>query len=376
MPNRLEKKTSNSGRILMFSQRNIYEPEVWRCSFFEFEGILQQIDSVEMLAPNPKKWFKLGKRIAMRIGRDSTFVLNPGIPKIRLDKYYDLFFAVCEKPSELLNVNAVMGWKDYCRTSICWLPELWVKEMSVLKSSLEVLSKFDYVISTLAQSVGPISKVIPGKCLYLSPGVDAILFCPYPQPPKRFIDVFSIGRRSDQTHHGLLRMAQENKIFYIYDTLSDLHTYNLEQHRFLISNMTKRSRYFIVNPGKVDKPEERGNQSETGTRYFEGAAAGTIMIGEQPQNDEFKKLFFWPDAVIHLHFGSDKIDKIINELDAQPERQGKISKNNVVQTLLHHDWVYRWETVLKIAELKPMPKLLERKERLDNLSRMVEREIS
>jgi hypothetical protein len=100
------------------------------------------------------------------------------------------------------------------------------------------------------------------------------------------------------------------------------------------------------------------------------------MIGEQPQNDEFKKLFFWPDAVIHLHFGSDKIDKIINELDEQPERQGKISKNNVVQTLLHHDWVYRWETVLKIAELKPMPKLLERKERLDNLSRMVEREIS
>ena len=358
----------------MFSQRNIYEPEVWRCSFFEFEGILQQIDSVEMLGPNPKKWFKLGKRIALRIGRESPIILNPGIPKIRLDRYYDLFFAVCEKPSELLNVNAVMGWKDYCRTSICWLPELWVKEMSVLKSSLEVLSKFDYVISSHTQSIGPISKVIRGKCLYLSLGVDAILFCPYPGPPKRFIDVLSIGRRSVLTHQALLKMAQEDKIFYIYDTLSDLHTYNLEQHRFLISNMTKRSRYFIVNPGKVDKPEERGNQSETGARYFEGAAAGSIMIGEQPQNDEFRKLFFWPDAVIQLPYESEDIEEVIAEIDRQPDRAEKIRRTNIVQSLLHHDWVYRWETVLEIAGLKPTPELLQRKERLKNLSRMGEKE--
>ncbi len=45
----------------------------------------------------------------------------------------------------------------------------------------------------------------------------------------------------------------------------------------------------------------------------------------------------------------------------------------MVQSLLHHDWVYRWEAVLKIAGLDPMPQLLERKKRLRDLSNMVEK---
>lgn len=372
MCNRSEKKTSNTARILMFSQRNIYEPEVWRCSFYEFEEILHKIDSVKILAPRPKKWFYQRKSNAMRIGKYSSIILNPGIPKIKLDRQYDLFFAVCEKPSELLNVNAVQGWRDYCRTSICWLTEFYVKDMPFYKSSLKVLSKFDHVIFMLDKSE-PFKKVIQGESSYLPAGIDAILFCPYPKSPKRFIDVFSIGRRSEQTHRVLLRMAQENKIFYVYDTLNDLHTYNVEQHRFLMANMAKRSRYFIVNPGKIDSPDETGGQSEFGYRYFEGAAPGTIMIGEIPKNREFGKIFNWPDVVVHLPFGSDKIDTIINELDMQPERQEKIRRNNVVQSLLHHDWVYRWETVLKIAGLEPMPELLERKKRLRDLSNIVEK---
>jgi hypothetical protein len=369
---RSENKSSNTPRVLLFSQRNLYDPEVWRCSFYEFEEILRQIESVEMLAPKPGKWFKHRRRNAQRIGKYSSIILNPGIPKIKLDRCYDLFFAVCEKPSELLNVNAVEGWKDFCKTSVCWLPEFYVKDIPSSKASLRVLSKFDYVLFMFDKSE-PFKKVIQGEGSYLPAGIDAILFCPYPKPSKRSIDVLSIGRRSEQTHQALLRMAKENKIFYVYDTLTDLHSYNIEQHRFLMANMAKRSRYFIVNPGKIDTPEETGGQSEFGYRYFEGAAPGTIMIGEVPKNKEFGKIFNWPDAVIHLPFGSDKIDAIINEVDTQPDRQEKIRRNNVVQSLMRHDWVYRWERILEIAGLNPMAALMERKKRLRDLSNMVEK---
>lgn len=372
MLNKIKENPLNLPRVLTFSQRNIYEPEVWRSSFYEFEEILSQIDSVEMLSPKPKKWYEHGKRVALRIGRDSAIPINPGIPKIKLDKYYDLFFTVCEKPSELLNVNAVAGWKDHCKVSICWLIEFYEKDMALHKSCLKVLSKFDYVIFMFDKS-DLFRKVIHGKGSYLPAGIDAILFCPYPKQLKRFIDVYSIGRRSEQTHRALLRMAQQNKIFYVYDTISDLHTYNVKQHRFLMANMAKRSRYFIVNPGKIDSPDETGGQSEFGYRYFEGAAPGTIMIGEHPRNDEFKRVFTWPDAVVHLPFDSDKIESIIHELDMKPDRQEKIRRNNVIQSLLHHDWVYRWETILKIAGLKPLPELLKRKKHLKNLSEMVEK---
>jgi len=59
----------------------------------------------------------------------------------------------------------------------------------------------------------PFKKLIQGESFYLPAGIDTIFFCPYPDPPERFIDVLSIGRRSDTTHQALLRMAQENKSF-------------------------------------------------------------------------------------------------------------------------------------------------------------------
>lgn len=358
----------NVNRVLMFSQRNIYEPEVWRCPFFEFEEIIRQIDSVELLAPKPKKWFNYRKNHAMRIGKYTSIIINPGISKIKLKKNYDLFFAICEKPTELLNVNVVENFNEFCKISICLLPELWVEEMNFYKSSLRVLSKFDYVFTGLSQSRDAIESATGRDCSYLAQGVDNFLFVPYPKRPKRFIDVFSLGRREENMHIAFMEMARENQIFYVYDTLSYLHSPNIQQHRFLISNMAKRSYYFTVNPGKFDVPTESGNQSELGTRYFEGAASGSIMIGRRPVNAEYDKLFFWPDSVIELSGQRREIEEFMHEMDRDGDRQRKIRENNVVNSLLYHDWVYRWETVLKTAGLDSSPELAERKNRLKELA--------
>ena len=358
-------------RVLLFSERNIYEQVVWRCPFYEFERIVQEIDSVDLLAPKPRKWYRHGKRLASRLGEHFKTPLNPGIPRTKLDRYYDVFLAICEKPSELMNVYSVKGWKDYCKTSFCWLVEFYVKDMPTFKSSLEVLSQFDHVLFMFDTSE-PFKRVIRGEGSYLPAGVDALRFCPYPNLPMRSIDVLSIGRRSEETHQALLRMAREEGIFYVYDTINDLHAYSLDQHRMLFANMAKRSRYFIANPGKIDLPEETGGQSEFGYRPFEGAASGAIMLGERPNNKEFKRIFNWEDVVIEMPFGSEKIGEIIKQLDRQPERQMRIRRNNILHSLLRHDWAYRWEAVLKMAGLDPLPGLLKRKERLKELAALVE----
>jgi hypothetical protein len=150
----------------------------------------------------------------------------------------------------------------------------------------------------------------------------------------------------------------------MYDTINDLHAYSLDEHRALVSNLAKRSRYFIVNPGKIDMPEETGGQAEFGYRYFEAAAPGTIMIGERCKNREFEKIFTWEDAVILSPFDSEDIGDVIKDLDRQPERQAKIRCENIVQSLLNHDWAYRWETILKAAGLEPLSGLVNRKQKL------------
>ncbi len=375
--NEIMDKTKRMGskepRVLLFSQRNIFSNH-FRCANYEFEHVIREIDSVAVLAPQPNKLFQFGTRIAQRLARDLNIFLNPGIPKTELKESYDLFFVACTFPRDLLNIKGIEKWRDRCKTAICWLNEIWATEVYKNTASIELLTKFDYVIVNCSQSVDAINEVIGGKCLYLNPAVDAILFCPYPDVPQRVIDVYSIGRRSEELHRNLLRMSKENRIFYVYDSINGEQVINTDQHRLLFANMAKRSRYFIVNPGKIDCPEETNHQSEIGPRYFEGASSGTIMIGEYSKNEEFEKTFHWPDAVVHLPFGSGEIESIINQLDSQPERQENIRRKNVVQSLLHHDWVYRWEDILKIAGLEPMPELLERKERLLDLSRMVEKE--
>jgi Glycosyl transferases group 1 len=173
-------------------------------------------------------------------------------------------------------------------------------------------------------------------------------------------------------HKALLRMAQDEGKFYVYDTINSLRAHDLDEHRSMIANYAKRSRYFIVSPGKFDKPAETGGQSEFGYRYFEAAAPGTIMIGMRtPNNEEFDKIFNWEDAVIEVPFTSDAIVDTIQELDKQPERQMQISRTNMIQCLLHHDWLYRWEALLNIVGMQPLPMLQARKRRLEDLAGIV-----
>lgn len=368
----LENKSSNSPRILMFSQRSLFRDLHFRLGLYEFEDLICRVDSVNLLAPRPQRWFEYRDRIAYRLAADYGLFLNPGIPKVKIGEKYDLFFAIAQFPGDLLYLRNVKKWKEKCRTSVCWLNEIWLSDIHECRHFLEILSEFDYVVVHLSGSLSAVQARVQGKCLYLPYGIDAISFCPYPELPARLIDVYSIGRKSLETHETLMRMMDSGKIFYLYDTIDGEHVFSPHEHRFLFANAVKRSRYFIVNPGRRSRVDITRGQSEFGNRFFEGAAAGAIMIGERPKNREFDKYFDWPDAVIDVPFGATNIDEVIRELDREPERQERIRRNSVAQSLLRHDWVYRWEAVLKIAGLDPMPQLLERKKRLKDLANRVD----
>ena len=129
------------------------------------------------------------------------------------------------------------------------------KEMVNHRHFVRILAKFDVVMLYYSQTVKPLSNQIERRCIFLPPGVDAILFCPHPSPLKRVIDVYSMGRRSQITHQRLLRMVQESGIFYLHDSISGDLAINAKEHRAFLANIAKRSRYFIVNPGKIDKQE-------------------------------------------------------------------------------------------------------------------------
>ena len=362
---------SERPRTLIFSQRNLSQILPFRCAHFEFEDVISQIDSAEMLAPRldpSTRRHMLAKQFAYH----TPLVLNPGIERTPIRAGYDLFMAICGDPTDLLRVNAIGDWRSSCKKAVCLIDEVWVTEIERYRNFLRMLGKFDVVVLYYSQSVKPVNELIgETKCIFLPPGVDTLRFCPYVNPPKRTVDVYSIGRRSAITHRAFMRMAAEDSLFYLHDSIFADHVLDPTEHRILFANVSKRSRYFIVNPGLIDRPDIRGTQIEIGNRYFEAAASGSILLGERPLNSEFDKFFDWPDALIDLPYDSPDVDKILKELDKQPERQNAMRQMNMQQALLRHDWVYRWEAILKVAGVAPLPQLEARKEHLRSLAERV-----
>lgn len=358
-------------RICIFSQRHL-QKLVSRCAEYEFEDLICEVDEAELVVPEPYRSFVVGQKIANRIARHiSVASVNPGLRKLRINRKYDLFVAITESPRDLLSMNAIEGWSRCCRTSVCWLPEVWPGELHKFKGHLKILSRFDYVVLNCSASVEPVQDAIPSSCCHMPPGIDTARFCPYPDPPVRCIDVYSLGRKSPVTHQALLKMAEQRKIFYIYDTFERMKTFLPRDHRILIANIAKRSRYFVANAPKIDRPSETGGESGLSYRFLEGAASGTVMIGEPRENEEFRKHLDWPDAVIHVPFDAPNIAEILADLDSQPERLEQIRRNNVVQCLLRHDYVYRWKAILDMVGLKPRPALIAREKHLKKLAEMV-----
>jgi hypothetical protein len=178
-----------------------------------------------------------------------------------------------------------------------------------------------------------------------------------------------------------MRQAQERKIFYCYDTVAASgiderqRTFRVDsasEHRALLASMLQRTRYFFANRAGVNDPEYTQGHDELSARFYEGAAAGAVMIGEAPKLETFRQQFDWPDAVIHVPFDSPDITQILARLNSDPERLARIRRDNLMNAALRHDWLHRLQTVFDTFKLPPTPAMLLRQERLQALSAMSE----
>lgn len=360
-----------NARVLLFSQRG-FRPYMSRCCPYEFEDTIRAVDSVDMLAPGYRfQTSELIDRAVNWLGRRTPLLsrVNPTVGKTAVTGHYDLLFMVCQFATDLLALNALPGWRKRCAIAVCWLEELWVRDLNRLKSQLDLLKQFDYIFINCAHSVARLAEITGRPCYYEPPGVDCIRFYPGTPAPARTIDVYNMGRRHPDTHQALLQLAEQGRIFYLYDTFKgNIPVADPAEHRVLLASLIKRSRYFLANRAKVDESGETGEQQEVGFRFFEGAAGGAVMIGDPPRTEAFQTHFDWPDAVVYLPFGGGDIGSLMAELDRQPERLARIRHDNVVNALRRHDWLYRWQRVLTSAGLEPTPAMQDRQARLATLA--------
>jgi glycosyl transferase family 1 len=298
--------------------------------------------------------------------------------KIILVRNFELFFPVFNNVYELYSLATIPNWRQRCRKAACFITEVWSDLLP--EYLLELLSAFDHVFLGSRHSVQDVARIIGRPCTYLPLAVDVPRFTTASLDQPRPIDVCNIGRRSPVTHQALLAEAERQQSFYYYDTVAasgadrTFHVDSPHEHRVMLATLLKHSCYFIANRGLVNKPEFTAGRNEISSRFYEGAAAGTVMIGEPPNTEEFKRQFEWPDAVIHMPFDSPDIGHIILAgLNGDPERLRAIRRNNAREAALKHDWLHRIRVVFDTLGLAPTEQMRSRAQRLEQIASLWER---
>jgi hypothetical protein len=372
--------TAGGGPVLLLSMRQLSDL-VANCMLYEFEDLVSELTGADRVDAGPGAALERSRRsyrLVLRVSGSRTLARRLALPApgVALDRDYELFFPTFNYTHELYALASIPNWRARCRFAACYINEVWVHLLPPYL--LELLSQFDHVFIGMRHCIEAVAAIVGRPCSYLPLAADVLRFAPYPQPPVRSIDVCNIGRRSPRTHQALVDIARQRRIFYYYDTFagasdSKQRTFRVSEpseHRLLLAGLLQRSRYYIANRARVNEPEYTGNREELSGRFYEGAAAGTVMLGEAPDSADFRNLFGWPDAVIRLPFDCPEVGELLAQLDADPGRLARIRRDNVHHAALAHDWLHRLQTVFATFGLAPSAAMLERERRLQELAQL------
>ena len=365
-------------KVLLLSQRRIADLVAY-CLAYEFEDIFAAVTDAQRIDVTDQPALEFSRRAykLVRLSSGSPRLARQLAPyprsKVVLERDFELFFPVFSHTYELYSLATIPNWRQRCRKAACF-----ITEANLLPEYLlELLSDFDHVFLGSLHSVKDVARLTGRPCTYLPPAVDVPRFTPLSLDQPRPIYVCNLGRRSHVTHQALLEVAERQQIFYYYDTVvasgSDLkqRTFRVDspqEHRGMLATILKHTCYYIANRSYINQPEFTAGRDEISARFYEGAAAGAVMIGEAPRTEEFKRQFDWPDAVIHVPFDSPDIGRILADLSGDSERLRTVRRKNPREAALRHDWLHRILAVFDTFGLEPTEEMRARAQRLDRIA--------
>jgi hypothetical protein len=344
-------------KVLQLSQRRITDL-VANCQGYEFEDTVAAVTDADRIVTTDLPGIEFSRRAykLVRLTSGSPEVARRLAPyprnRVILERDVELFFPAFSHVYELYALATIPNWRDRSRKAACFITEVWSDMLP--EYLLELLNGFDHIFLGCSHSVKDVRRITGRPCTYLPTAVDVLRFAPASLDQSRPIDVCHIGRRSQVTHQALIEEAERRQLFYYYDTVAasggdhknrTFRVDNPSEHRRLLAALLKRSRYFVANRSFVNRPKFTAGREEISPRFYEGAAAGTVMLGVAPDSDAFRRQFDWPDAVIPLPFDCPDVGSILADLNADTERLRAARRNSVREAALRHDWLYRIQAV-------------------------------
>ena len=256
---------------------------------------------------------------------------------------------------ELALVERLGRLRRSAKTISVWMPEVWPSELDG-RLAFEGYDMIDHVFVGIREVVDLFSDLAPNadvRCL--PPAADVLTFGGPDPEPKRNIAVIGIGRREPTQHGRILEWAAANQELYLYDTLHGK-AVSWRAHRDAVAGWYRQSRMAVCNYGKHDRPHEIGDLRIVPGRLFEGLAAGAVLIGMPPDEENQRQLV--GEVVVESSDSTDLGDLLDTYND--PAARRDTSLRNASLAARRHDWAHRWRDVLDVLDI-PRPERLDQR---------------
>ena len=366
--------------VLLLSERRIADLVAY-CLAYEFEDVIASLTNAQRIDVTDRPGLEFSRRAykLARIASGSRPLARKVAPfprsKVLLERDFDLFLPVFSHAEEVYSLETIPNWRERSRKAACFIVEIWSNRLTGYL--VELLSSFDHIFVGFQHSVEDVARMTGRPVSYLPYAVDVLRFAPASPDRPRPINVCNIGRRSAITHQALLDDVEKQQSFYYYDTVAasgsnrqdrTFRVDNAEEHRRMLATILKNTSYYIANRSHVNNPDFKASQDEVSARFYEGAAAGAILIGEAPRTNEFKRQFDWTDAMFHLPFDSPDVGRILADLDRDNERMQAARRRNIREAASRHDWLNRLQVIFATLGLEPTEQMNARARQLDQIA--------
>lgn len=263
----------------------------------------------------------------------------------------DLFVACLSINNVVGLFGRAKGWHRPFRRVFCYVFDAWVSEYEVTKSALRhrvsrysrVIRQLDHLFVSNPDSVAQYEAVYRIPVTYVPLAADVLQFGS--MQPHRPITVNAYGRQHPPHVEILSRAFNSNRssrALHHTDHTAIGAVFSLPQHRAHFWKLLSMSCITLAyDPVAVDPGSRRFPFSFIGQRWFEGLAAGCVVVGIRPNCDEAARLLHWEDATLEAPHEPEGFLQFVDELLADRARLARIRVANYRQMLLEHDWGYR-----------------------------------
>ncbi len=214
-----------------------------------------------------------------------------------MERDYDLFVFVCMNVWDLLYLNAIRGWRSACRVKVCYMVEFYAgqaRSSTTPATPRRFRPRRPVVLRQRTRRGAPRGK----PCHHVPLAADVLRFTPYPTPPPRVIDVSAWAAAPSRcTRHSCGWPPPGGSSTSTTPSPAPSSAPRARPSTGTCSPLGEEEPLLRRLPGQVRGRGEQG-QSEVGARYFEGAAAGAVLLGQAPTAPGFREDFPWPDAVV------------------------------------------------------------------------------